>query len=69
MADTIEKVYIQTYENTVRHLAQQGIARLRPWVMEKSVQSEAHNWERLGRCRSHQQKHAWQHRSRSTNAC
>ena len=48
MADTIEKVYIQTYENTVRHLAQQGIARLRPWVMEKSVQSEAHNWERLG---------------------
>jgi hypothetical protein len=48
MPDTIEKVYIQTYENTVRHLAQQGIARLRPWVMEKSVQSEAHNWERLG---------------------
>jgi len=48
MADTIEKVYIQTYENTVRHLAQQGIARLRPWVMEKPVQSEAHNWERLG---------------------
>ena len=48
MADTIDKVYIQTYENTVRHLAQQGIARLRPWVMEKSVQSEAHNWERLG---------------------
>ena len=48
MANTISNVYIETYERTVRHLAQQGVARLRPWVMEKSVQSEAHNWERLG---------------------
>ena len=48
MGASVENVYIQTYEATVRHLAQQGIARLRPWTMEKSVQSEAHNWERLG---------------------
>ncbi len=49
MAVTIDKVYVQTYESIVRHLAQQGVTRLRPWVMEKSVQSEAHNWERLGK--------------------
>ena len=48
MANTVDNVYIQTYERTVRHLAQQGVTRLRPWVMEKSVQSEGHNWETLG---------------------
>jgi len=48
MGQSVENVYIETYEATVRHLAQQGITRLRPWVMEKSVQSEGHNWERLG---------------------
>lgn len=48
MGATVENVYIQTYESIVRHLAQQGVTRLRPWVMEKSVQSEGHNWERLG---------------------
>ena len=47
MGVSIEDVYIQTYESTVRHLAQQGITRLRPWVTERSVQSEAHNWERI----------------------
>lgn len=46
MAD-IEETFIQTYENNVRHLAQQGITRLRPWVQEKSEQSETHNWETL----------------------
>ena len=48
MGQSVENVYIETYEATVRHLAQQGITRLRPWCMEKGVQSEAHNWERLG---------------------
>jgi len=48
MGQSVENAYIQTYESVVRHLAQQGITRLRPYVMEKSVQSEAHNWERLG---------------------
>jgi len=47
MGASIDTVYIQTYENTVRHLAQQGITRLRPWVQERSVQSEGHNWERI----------------------
>ena len=47
MAVTIDQVYVNTYENNVRQLAQQGISRLRPYVMERSVQSEAHNWERL----------------------
>lgn len=48
MGQSVGNVYVQTYETTVRHLAQQGTTRLRPWVMEKSVQSEGHNWERLG---------------------
>ena len=48
MAATVNNVYVQTYESMVRHLAQQGNTRLRPWVMERSVQSEGHNWERLG---------------------
>lgn len=47
MGMSIENVYVNTYETNVRHLAQQGITRLRPWVMERSVQSEAHNWERI----------------------
>ena len=47
MGASISDVYVQTYETNVRHLAQQGVTRLRPWVMEKSVQSEAHNWERI----------------------
>lgn len=47
MSATIPNAYIQTYETNVRHLAQQGITRLRPWVMERSVQSEGHNWDRI----------------------
>jgi hypothetical protein len=47
MAVTIDQVYINTYEQNVRFLAQQGISRARPWTMERSVQSEAHNWERI----------------------
>ena len=47
MSATVDEVFVNTYETTVRHLAQQGITRLRPWVAERSVQSEAHNWERI----------------------
>lgn len=47
MSATVDQVFVQTYETNVRHLAQQGVTRLRPWVMERSVQSEAHNWERI----------------------
>jgi hypothetical protein len=48
MGASVINSYVQTYESTVRHLAQQGITRLMPWVVSKSVQSEGHNWERLG---------------------
>ena len=48
MGASVSNVYVQTYETYVRFLAQQGVTRLRPWVMERSVQSEGHNWERLG---------------------
>jgi hypothetical protein len=47
MSATIPNSYVQTYEATVRYLAQQGITRLRPWTVERSVQSEGHNWDRL----------------------
>lgn len=49
MAVTIDQVYVNTYENNVRFLAQQGTTRLLPWVGVRSVQSEAHNWERLAK--------------------
>lgn len=48
MAITIENVYIQTFENNVRHLAQQSQSRLRMCVQEKGVSSEKHNWETMG---------------------
>jgi hypothetical protein len=48
MGTSVSNVFVNTYERTVRHLAQQGITRLRPYVDERSVQSEGHNWERLG---------------------
>lgn len=47
MSDTVDNAFINTYETNVRFLAQQGVTRLRPYVMEKSVQSEAHNWDRI----------------------
>jgi hypothetical protein len=47
MTITISNVYVKTYENIVRHLAQQRQNRLRVWCMERSVQSEAHNWETM----------------------
>ncbi len=45
---TVEQVHIETYENNVRFLAQQMVSRVRPWVMERGVGSDGHNWERLG---------------------
>lgn len=47
MGASVENTYIQTYEATVRHLAQQGNSRLLPWVMQRNVQAEAHNWDRI----------------------
>ncbi len=49
MASTLPKAYIQTYERNVRHLSQQGISRLRPFVMERGEHSAKHNWDRMGK--------------------
>ena len=49
MATTQPNVYIQTFENNVRHLAQQEVTRLEPYVMKRAAGSEQHNWERLGK--------------------
>lgn len=48
MTATIENAFVQTYETNVRHLAQQSPTRLRPYVMERGLNSEKHNWERIG---------------------
>ena len=48
MAITISNVYVQTFENNVRHLAQQSMARLRGCVQERAVSSEKHSWETMG---------------------
>lgn len=53
MAITISNVYVQTFENNVRHLAQQSMARLRGCVQERSVSSEKHNWETMGENTAH----------------
>lgn len=47
MTISIDNAYIQTFENNVRHLAQQGDTRLRKYVTEKPVSSQYHNWDRL----------------------
>jgi hypothetical protein len=46
--NTVSNVFVQTFENNVRHLAQQSETKLRGKVQERSVSSENHNWERLG---------------------
>lgn len=47
MAINIDNAYVQTFENNVRHLAQQSQARLRMCVQEKATSSEKHSWERM----------------------
>jgi len=47
MAITIPTAYIETFENTVRQLAQQNQSRLRGAVTEVNKQSKSHNWDRL----------------------
>jgi hypothetical protein len=48
MAVSISNVYIQTFEQIVRHLAQQAATKLRTHITERAEQTEQHNWERLG---------------------
>ena len=45
---SIDTAYIQTFENNVRHLAQQKESKLRGRSQMKSESSNKHNWERLG---------------------
>ena len=47
MARTIDSVYIQTFEQNLRHLAQQSMSKLRGKVTERGTNGEKHNWERL----------------------
>lgn len=47
MAITIPAAYVETFESTVRQLAQQNTTRLRGCVTEVNKQSETHNWDRL----------------------
>jgi hypothetical protein len=48
MVNTVDSAFISTYENILRHLAQQSTSRLRDKVTERGLGSEEHNWERLG---------------------
>lgn len=48
MAVTITAAMVKTFENTVRHLAQQKESRLRAWVQEKDKTSNTHSFKRLG---------------------
>lgn len=48
MVNTVDNVFVSTYESILRHLAQQQPSRLRSKVTERGVNSEEHNWERLG---------------------
>lgn len=46
--NTVANVFVQTFENNVRHLAQQSVTKLRGKVQERSTSSVNHNWERMG---------------------
>lgn len=46
-ASVLTAAYVQGFERIVRHLAQQGISRVRPFVTERASNAEKHNWERL----------------------
>ncbi len=47
-AHTIEEVYVQTFENNVRHVAQQKRAKLREYAQQVGGNSKSHNWPILG---------------------
>jgi hypothetical protein len=48
MVNTVDQVFVSTFESILRHLAQQMPSRLRSKVTERGTNSEEHNWERLG---------------------
>ena len=48
MANTIANVYVETFEQNLRHVAQQETTKLLPYVQVRGEESENHNWEKLG---------------------
>lgn len=48
MATSHPNIYIQQFEANIRHLAQQEVTRLRPYVTERGEEGNKYNWERLG---------------------
>ncbi len=48
MANTIDEVYVDTFEQNLRHVAQQMNAKTLDWVQVRGEESENHNWEKLG---------------------
>ena len=48
MSSVISNVYIESFNREVRHLAQQSMTRLMPFVQVRSSTAEFENWERLG---------------------
>lgn len=47
MSVTIDNAYVEQFSANVRHLAQQGDARLRAHVYEEPLTGEVHNFDRL----------------------
>jgi len=47
MPISVPSAYVETFEQNVRHLAQQRPSRLRMAVTEVNKQSQTHNWDRL----------------------
>jgi hypothetical protein len=48
VANTISNVYVETFEQNLRQVAQQEVTKLLPWVQVRGEESENHNWEKLG---------------------
>jgi hypothetical protein len=48
VANTIANVYVDTFEQNLRQVAQQETTKLMPHVQVRGEESENHNWELLG---------------------
>lgn len=48
MAVSISNAMVKTFEDNVRHLAQQKDTRLRAWVQERDKTSSVHSFKRIG---------------------
>lgn len=48
MTVTIDHLFVKKFESNLRHLAQQGVSKLRPWCIEKTGPSEGTSFPRIG---------------------